>query len=619
MLTKILLVEDNPTDAYLLKRFLAKVQSQHFEVLPVDTLALAIHHVAQDSFDAILLDLSLPDSQGLETVERVDAAAPNTPIIVLTGLDDDEAAVEALREGAQDYLVKGEINQSSLVRAINYAVERKQMLAEVRASETHYRDLVEDQPELVCRFLPDGTLTFVNEAYSRYFNRQPEELIGQRFTMLVPEEDWEIVKAKIAAINLEYPIQVAEHQVILPNGEVRWHQWNNRGLFDKEGQLKEYQGVGRDITDRKQTEQALKQQLARERLIGLIAQRICQSWNLSEIFQTTANEVRDFLGVERVILHRLMPDGGNEVVVESLARGYQSVLGQRLEEPSPSNGRQSREDIYAMSLEVWPPELRQRLGVQAQLAAPIVLNQSSERTAFYETHSSVQLWGWLIAHQCRSSRQWQQLEINLLQQLANQLEIAIQQSQLYRTLATANRELQILASVDGLTKVANRRRFDEYFEIEWWRSVREELPLSLVLCDVDCFKLYNDRYGHIMGDECLKKVVGAIAQVAKRSSDLVARYGGEEFAVVLANTKAEGALHIAEEIRTQVETLEIPHEESAVSQYVTLSLGVAATAPNLNMGRDRLIAAADECLYEAKNLGRNRAVSTWVDPTALHP
>jgi len=615
MLTKILLVEDNPADAHLLKHFLAKVRGQYFEVVPVEKLVLAIAKMRAETFDAILLDLSLPDSQGLKTVVQMNSAAPNVPIIVLTGLDDEETAVEALRDGAQDYLVKNEIKQSLLVRAINYAIERKQMLEKVRASETRYRDIVEDQPELICRFLSDGTLTFVNEAYSRYFDRKPEELVGRHFTTLIPEEDWEKVKAQIAAISLENPTKTLEHRVILPNGEIRWQQWTNRGLFGDRETPREYQAVGRDITDRKQTEQALKQQLARERLIALIAQRICQSWDLSEIFQTTANEIRDFLQVERAIVQRLRPDGGSEVAIESLAEGYLSVLGERLGEPTQFSQRQAREDIYAASLEVWPPELRQKLGVQAQLTAPIVLNQPVSDAELDRTarNGPVRLWGWLIVHQCRSPRQWQQLEINLLQQLANQLEIAIQQSHLYRTLEMANNELKVLASVDGLTKIANRRRFDEYFDIEWRRSIREQLSLALVLCDVDCFKLYNDRYGHLMGDECLQKVAAAIAKAVKRPSDLVARYGGEEFAVILANTNAEGALHIAETIRTQVEALQIPHEKSAVSQYVTLSVGVAGTIPNAGMRTDRLIAIADECLYRAKKSGRNCSISTWVD------
>jgi diguanylate cyclase (GGDEF)-like protein len=181
----------------------------------------------------------------------------------------------------------------------------------------------------------------------------------------------------------------------------------------------------------------------------------------------------------------------------------------------------------------------------------------------------------------------------------------IQQSQLYQKLEIANRELQRLAALDGLTGVANRRRFDEYLEAEWWRMVRERLPLSLILCDIDFFKRYNDTYGHQAGDACLRRVADSLRFCARRSVDLVARYGGEEFAVILPNTTAGGAFLVAEEIRTVVNTLKIDHAQSAVSQHVTLSLGVACMHPTPNTTPSMLIAAADAALYQAKAAGRN--------------
>jgi len=181
----------------------------------------------------------------------------------------------------------------------------------------------------------------------------------------------------------------------------------------------------------------------------------------------------------------------------------------------------------------------------------------------------------------------------------------IQQSQLYQKLEIANRELQRLAALDGLTGVANRRRFDEYLEAEWWRMAREKLPLSLILCDIDFFKRYNDTYGHQAGDACLRRVADSLRFCARRSVDLVARYGGEEFAVILPNTTAGGAFLVAEEIRTVVNTLKIDHAQSAVSQHVTLSLGVACMHPTPNTTPSMLIAAADAALYQAKAAGRN--------------
>lgn len=181
----------------------------------------------------------------------------------------------------------------------------------------------------------------------------------------------------------------------------------------------------------------------------------------------------------------------------------------------------------------------------------------------------------------------------------------IEQFQLYKKLEEANLELHRLATLDGLTGVANRRRFDEYLSDEWQRMIRDKLPISLILCDIDYFKKYNDTYGHQGGDACLRRVADALRFCVKRANDLVARYGGEEFAIILPNTTAVGASKVAEEIRVLVNQLEIPHAQSLVSEHVTLSLGFACMYPTPNTSPTTLIGAADEALYQAKALGRN--------------
>lgn len=184
----------------------------------------------------------------------------------------------------------------------------------------------------------------------------------------------------------------------------------------------------------------------------------------------------------------------------------------------------------------------------------------------------------------------------------------IQQSHLYQELEAANQKLRRLASLDGLTQVANRRLFDERFEKEWLRLAREQASLSLILCDVDFFKAYNDTYGHQAGDECLQQVALAITESVRRPADLVARYGGEEFAVILPNTESAGAVQVAESIRKRVEALAIVHATSTVSKYITLSLGVATLIPSSTALSATLILAADKALYQAKASGRDAVV-----------
>ncbi|MDY6802200.1 MAG: diguanylate cyclase [Cyanobacteriota bacterium] len=176
------------------------------------------------------------------------------------------------------------------------------------------------------------------------------------------------------------------------------------------------------------------------------------------------------------------------------------------------------------------------------------------------------------------------------------------------TLQQANLILEKKANIDSLTHLANRRRFDEYLNQEWRRMMEEKQPLSLIICDVDYFKLYNDSYGHQTGDECLRQVAGAIARSVRYPEDLAARYGGEEFAIILPNTRAKNAVKVAQKIRYELQKLKIPHRSSTASQYVTLSLGVSSMIPTEELSPADSIAAADEVLYEAKKQGRDRVV-----------
>lgn len=175
-------------------------------------------------------------------------------------------------------------------------------------------------------------------------------------------------------------------------------------------------------------------------------------------------------------------------------------------------------------------------------------------------------------------------------------------------LEAANRKLEALATLDGLTNIANHRRFKEFLAQEWQRSQRRQTPIALLLLDIDFFKQFNDTYGHQQGDACLKRVAGTLAATVGRSTDLCARYGGEEFAIVLTDTNLEGAGRVAESVRSAVEGLAIPHSGSKAAEHVTLSIGAAITTAKRNAIADDLIAAADKLLYEAKHAGRNRCV-----------
>jgi len=179
-----------------------------------------------------------------------------------------------------------------------------------------------------------------------------------------------------------------------------------------------------------------------------------------------------------------------------------------------------------------------------------------------------------------------------------------------KQLEQENQKLQSLVYIDNLTQVANRRQFDKCLQIEWKRMADSAAPLSLILSDIDYFKIYNDTYGHQKGDDCLRQVAQAICQVVKRPGDLVARYGGEEFVMILHETDATEAIHIAEEVRLYIKRVALAFESNKFcglpNSVVTLSLGVACTIPSCNNDAETLLLEADKALYKSKKQGRDR-------------
>jgi diguanylate cyclase (GGDEF)-like protein len=195
---------------------------------------------------------------------------------------------------------------------------------------------------------------------------------------------------------------------------------------------------------------------------------------------------------------------------------------------------------------------------------------------------------------------------NSLKKANTLLEIEVNiRKQIEEDLKEANRELKLISSRDGLTGIANRRYYDEYLATEWERMARDRKPLSLLMCDIDHFKKYNDAYGHLEGDACLKSVAEIINKCCKRPADLAARYGGEEFAVILPDTDIDGAKLVAELIREAINNLNIGHYDSPEG-HVTLSIGASTLIP-VHGGESRaLVQRADAALYRAKAAGRNR-------------
>lgn len=257
---KILLVEDNRADIIMLQELLSEVSTVQFEVVPATLLSAATTQLKQASFDVILLDLSLPDAHGLETIVQVQAQAPSVPIVVMTGLDNEELAVDAVRQGAQDYLVKGQVNSHLLVRAIRYAIERKHSLEALRDSEERFRLLVAGGKDYaIFTLAPNGCVMNWNAGAQRTHGYPAEEIIGQDFSCFyVPKE--------IDAGKPQRDLQLAtaegrfeEEGWRVRQGGLRfWAAVSISTLRDESGQIRGFAQVTRDLTERQRAEAEIR-------------------------------------------------------------------------------------------------------------------------------------------------------------------------------------------------------------------------------------------------------------------------------------------------------------------------------------------------------------------------
>ncbi|MBH8563140.1 diguanylate cyclase [Nostoc sp. CENA67] len=477
--------------------------------------------------------------------------------------------------------------------------ERKRMEEALRESEQRYRSVITAMAEGIVLQKTDGRITACNESAERILGLTADQMMGR--TSIDPQ--WKAIHEDGSAFpGQTHPAIVTlrtgqpQFNVVMgvhkPDGRLTWISINSQPLF-KPNESTPYAVVASftDITARKQAQQTLQQQAQRERMIAAIAQHIRQSLDLNEILNTTVAEVRQFLQSDRVIIYRCNPDGSNAVVIESVAETWQPAENMEI---TDSHFVQTHRQCHQQpTIKANSDIYLEQLPVTAKLVVSIL--------------QGYRLWGLLVVEHSSTRREWQPWESELLQQLATQVAIAIQQSELYQQLQLANQELENIAMVDQLTQIANRRRFDHKLDCVWQYLLREQGCVSLLLCDIDYFKRYNDTYGHAAGDDCLRLVAQALQQTVKRSTDLAARYGGEEFVVILPNTNSDGAFQVAQEIHQAIQHLSIPHIASDVKPDVTLSIGIATVIPTSTMVPLHLIEAADQALYQAKAQGRNRS------------
>ena len=251
----LLYVDDEPSLLELAKIFLERTES--FSVTTKISAKDGLDALKNGSFDAIISDFAMPGMDGIEFLKIVRAEKPAIPFILFTGKGREEIAIEAIDNGADFYIQKGgqpKAQFAELAHKIGMAIKRRLAEQSLRDSEQRYKAVVEDQTEFICRFNKDGTYNFVNDAFCRYFQKKPEDLLGKKYKPKIPAKDLPDVRNHFASLTRDNPTAIMVHQIILDDGEVVWHRWSDRAIFNDKGELTEYQSVGRDITRQKKTE-----------------------------------------------------------------------------------------------------------------------------------------------------------------------------------------------------------------------------------------------------------------------------------------------------------------------------------------------------------------------------
>ncbi|XGV88322.1 MAG: PAS domain S-box protein [Limnothrix sp. BL-A-16] len=564
-----------------------------------------------------------------------------------------------------------------MVGTIEDISDRKFAEVALNQREQEFRNLAENSPDCIMRCDREGRFLYVNRTVLQLCRISEQDFIGKTSAELgFPEDLVQMWHEGIQTVLETGQKAFLEYEMSLPDGDHIFQSWVvpeviQTPILDRERfglsvavpswnsleNLQDFIGgsvlnlphwvnseksesqssnvmvnpvviesvlvVARDITHLKRAQIALRQQADRERTLRSITQHIQSSLDLSEILDIAVTEVHRTLQADRTFILRFHGDNSGSIIQEVVKTDYPSMRDRQWPKTNSLWSRSSAEfaprtqiiqEIPSDRPQMHLARLMEATGAQSQVMAAIVGTLP---------HGESHVWGLLIVQACANSRSWQGDEAELLQQVADQLAIAIQHSELleqFRSqaeqlqqanhfLEEINSKLNDLSNRDGLTQIANRRCFDVVLQQEWQRCQRIQEPLSLILFDVDFFKKYNDLHGHPAGDQCLISIARSIDGLLQRNTDLVARYGGEEFVVVLPHTDSGGATQIAELIRQAVLNLQIFHSEhQGTTRYVTVSLGIASQVPQLDRSCQDLVQAADRALYQAKSLGRN----TWV-------
>ncbi|MCR2807214.1 PAS domain S-box protein [Paenibacillus soyae] len=438
--------------------------------------------------------------------------------------------------------------------------DRQKTELALKESEERYRRLIELLPDTVAVHA-NGEVVYVNEAGVRMFGAaKPEDIIGRRLLEFIHPDSRELVKSRISmtlTTQLQAP-PVEQRLVRVDGAPFEAIVQSNRIIYRGEESVLV---VAHDITERKRAEQAMRESEERYR----------------RVFELSPNAICLY-DAEGTIVY-----ANGKAASLFAASELSALLGKNKFELAHPNDRNEVEERFALMLK----------------------EELSQMT--YESHYLTLSGSVFIAEVSITCVHFGGKPHNLayIRDISKSREEE-------EKLQEMNRMLKELSALDGLTGIANRRAFDEAFQQAWQTSAGESSPLSIILFDIDYFKLYNDTYGHLGGDACLKSIASSLKPLIGKPGEVLARYGGEEFVVLLPGADSAAAMEAAERIKGRIASLRIPHKASKVSDYVTVSLGAATMIAMPGLDRTEMVEFADKALYQAKLAGRNRIYTAAV-------
>ncbi len=511
---QVLLIEDNPGDTRLVKEMLVDAGASKFSLTHVGLLSEGLSLLRNESHHVILLDLSLPDGHGLDTVRQVCAVAPHLPVVILTGLDDETIAIRAVQEGAEDYLVKGQMDGNLLARAVRHAIERKRAEEALRESEERYRTILENVEDGYYEVDLAGNLTFFNDSMCRISGIPREELMGMNNRQYSDQENAEKV---FQAFNEVYrtgePRRECDWEIIRRNGSKGCVEASILLRKDASGKPIGFRGIVRDITERKRTEELLRESEEKFRQLAE---------NIREVFYISEQEY-----------------------IRYVSPAYMEIWGR-----PPQNLYEEPKSI----LDTVHPEDRDRV------------KRSLEKKSQGEAEEVYR-----IVRPDGSIRWIKDRSFPIYDDSGETLRVVGIAADI-TDLKLGEEKLKYLSLHDSLTGLYNRI----YFEEEMSRIERGRYnAVGILSCDVDGLKLVNDTLGHDQGDSLLVAAARVIKECF-REGDLVARIGGDEFSIVLPDTTEPAVENACQRIQEAVTSYNATNPELPLSISVGFAVSDGA-------------------------------------------